>query len=173
MTFDTVCPNPLVRNKLRKGRCKMATTSMWVIKERIDHVISYTTNKEKTKNNNYNSNQYGDLNRLLNYTTNKDKTEKQFYVTGINCTPENAQEKMNATKRFYNKTDGRLAYHGYQSFSSGEVTAKQTHEIGVKIAEEIWGDRFEVVVSTHLLLLLVQNISYKDYNTKIFSLDES
>ena len=43
-----------------------------------------------------------------------------------------------------------MAFHGYQSFEKGEVTPEVAHEIGVKLAEEMWGDRFEVVVSTHL-----------------------
>jgi len=29
------------------------------------------------------------------------------------------------------------------------VTAETAHEIGVKLAQELWGDRFEVVVATH------------------------
>lgn len=30
------------------------------------------------------------------------------------------------------------------------MTAEKAHEIGVKLAEEIWGDKFQVIVSTHL-----------------------
>ncbi len=41
-------------------------------------------------------------------------------------------------------------YHGYQSFKHGEVDAKTAHEIGVKLAEKMWGDRFQVIVATHL-----------------------
>ena len=29
----------------------MATTKIWKVQKRIDHVINYATNKEKTKNN--------------------------------------------------------------------------------------------------------------------------
>lgn len=36
------------------------------------------------------------------------------------------------------------------SFVEGEVTPEQAHEIGVKLAEELWGDKFQVVVSTHI-----------------------
>ena len=38
----------------------------------------------------------------------------------------------------------------YQSFAEGEVDAKTAHEIGVKLAKELFEDRFEVVVATHL-----------------------
>ena len=32
----------------------------------------------------------------------------------------------------------------------GEVTPELAHQIGVELAKKLWGDRFEVVVSTHL-----------------------
>lgn len=54
------------------------------------------------------------------------------------------------TKRRYGKTGGRTCYHGYQSFKAGEVDADTAHKIGVALAKELWGDRFEVVVATHL-----------------------
>lgn len=81
---------------------------------------------------------------------NKDKTEEFFYVSGINCEIETALQQMNQTKRLFNKTKGILGFHGYQSFKEGEVNPELAHEIGVKLANEMWGDRFEVVVSTHL-----------------------
>ena len=59
-------------------------------------------------------------------------------------------EDMINTKKRFNKTDGILAYHAYQSFKENEVTPELAHEIGIKLAEEMWGDKFEVVVSTHL-----------------------
>ena len=43
-----------------------------------------------------------------------------------------------------------VCYHGFQSFKHGEVTPEQAHEVGVKLAERMWGDRFQVIVATHL-----------------------
>ena len=43
-----------------------------------------------------------------------------------------------------------MAFHGYQSFAPGECTPAMAHEIGVKLAEELWGSRFQVIVATHL-----------------------
>ena len=54
------------------------------------------------------------------------------------------------TKRLFGQMDGRTCYHGYQSFRAGEVDADTAHRIGVALAKELWGDRFEVVVATHL-----------------------
>lgn len=64
--------------------------------------------------------------------------------------PDTAFYEMTNTKKQFFKTGGIECYHGYQSFVKGEVTAEQAHEIGVKLAEEIWGDKFQVVISTHL-----------------------
>lgn len=43
-----------------------------------------------------------------------------------------------------------MAFHGFQSFAPGECTPEAAHEIGVKLAEEVWGKRFQVLVATHL-----------------------
>lgn len=56
---------------------------------------------------------------------------------------------MELVKTLYRKEDWILAFHGYQSFNKGEVTLKIAHEIGVRLAEEMCGDRFQVVESTH------------------------
>lgn len=57
---------------------------------------------------------------------------------------------MMATKRRYGKLGGNVAYHGYQSFVSEEVTPAEAHRIGVETARRMWGDNYEVVVTTHL-----------------------
>ena len=54
------------------------------------------------------------------------------------------------TKRRFEKEGGTIAYHGYQSFKENEVTPGLAHKIGVELAQELWGDRFEVLVATHL-----------------------
>lgn len=55
-----------------------------------------------------------------------------------------------AVKRRYGKENGTVAYHGYQSFAPGEATPEIAHEIGVKLAQRLWGDRYQVLVATHL-----------------------
>lgn len=128
----------------------MATTSLWKVEARLDKVIRYTTNIKKTKNERYNSELYNGLHDTLEYAKSNWKTEKQLYVTGINCLEQNVLQEMILTKKHFGKEKGILAFHGFQSFVHGEVTAKQAHEIGVKLAEELWGDKYEVLVSTHL-----------------------
>ena len=63
---------------------------------------------------------------------------------------DDAVYDMISTKKYFGKEKGILAYHGFQSFAEGEVTAKVAHEIGEKLALELWGDEYEVIVTTHL-----------------------
>ena len=130
----------------------MATTKIWKVQKRLDHVIVYATNEEKTrkKSNGYGIDRFDSIRKVMTYATNPDKTEKQFYTTGINCEVKDSVKQMQLVKMIYGKENGILAFHAYQSFNEGEVTPEIAHEIGVKLAIEMWGDRFQVVVSTHL-----------------------
>jgi len=72
------------------------------------------------------------------------------FVSGVNCHPDTAGEEMLMVKRRFGKEGGTLAYHGYQSFAPGEATPELAHEIGIKLAQRLWGDRYQVLVATHL-----------------------
>ena len=86
----------------------------------------------------------------MNYTTQDYKTEEQRCVSGVNCIPEIARDEMMMVKRQFGKEGGITAFHGYQSFAPGEVTPEQAHKIGVELACKLWGDRFQVIMATHL-----------------------
>ena len=73
------------------------------------------------------------LHNVLEYVEADFKTEKQYFVSGINCTPETALEEMLITKQQYNKMGGIQGFHAFQSFAEGEVTPEQAHAIGVKL----------------------------------------
>ena len=126
----------------------MATTKIWAVKSRMDHVLDYATNEDKTSLK-WSETDLQAMRDVMNYAMNDAKTEKQFYVSGLNCDPTNARKQMVRTKRVFKKEDGILAFHGYQSFKPGEVTPEIAHEIGVKLAEELWPDH-QVIVATHL-----------------------
>lgn len=57
---------------------------------------------------------------------------------------------MQATKQRFGKLGGVVGYHFIQSFAPGEVTPEQAHTIGVAFAQRLFGDRYEVVIGTHL-----------------------
>ncbi len=126
----------------------MATTAIWDVTDRLKRVIDYATNPDKTAQDRAEKNE--GLRQVLEYAKADAKTERQLYVSGINCDPLTAYEQMQRTKRQFQKTEGIVAFHGYQAFAPGEATPEIAHAIGVKLAQELWGDRFEVVVSTHL-----------------------
>lgn len=124
----------------------MATTSLWHIKGQLSDLIDYVENPEKTK-------LTSDIKNFVNvfsYDINPNKTNNQQFVTAINCKKEIALGQMILTKKQFNKEDKYIAWHGYQSFKPDEVTPELCHEIGVKLAKQMWGDRFQVIVSTHL-----------------------
>ena len=123
----------------------MATTKIWKIDKRLDNVVDYVVNEKKTD-----SSSYYNLHKVAEYVKASYKTEKQLYVTAINCSEDNIVQEMMETKRLFDKEDGILGYHAFQSFCEGEVTPELAHKIGIKLAEELWGDRFQVVVTTHL-----------------------
>lgn len=128
----------------------MATTKIWAVKDNLKRVLDYVSNPEKTENTDFDKYEFKGLENVLNYTTDDMKTEKQFYVSGINCDSTNALWQMTNTKKAAHKEEGVLAFHCYQSFKPGEITPETAHQIGIELAKRMWGDDFEVVVSTHL-----------------------
>lgn len=123
----------------------MAITKIWAVKDDLRRVLNYIENPDKTK-----EEPSDGLKEVLAYTTQGYKTNEKEYITGINCEPSTSLKQMMNTKLSYNKMDGRLAFHAVQSFKPGEVTPEQCHALGVQLAKQMWGNRFEVVVSTHL-----------------------
>lgn len=124
----------------------MATTKIWSIRGDVGHVLRYVQDENKTEP----GRQPDTLDAVLSYVGRGDKTNAQQFVSGINCAPDVARTEMMAVKRHFSKTDGIVAFHGYQSFAPGEVTPELAHEIGVQLANELWGTTYQVVIATHL-----------------------
>ena len=143
----------------------MATTSIWRVKGWLGKVVIYAENPEKTANPKFyadrelNEQDGQQLSDVIRYAINSEKTQEMGsedgaplhrFVSGINCSPATARDEMLAVKKRFGKEDGTVAYHGYQSFAPGEATPELAHEIGVKLATRLWGDRYQVIVATHL-----------------------
>jgi len=111
----------------------------------LDKVLRYINDPAKT----ITSQDATELQKILHYAADPDKTEALHLVSGVNCGADTALREMDAAKKFWKQTGGRVAYHGYQSFAPGEVTPDIAHQMGVELAQAIWGDRFQVVVATH------------------------
>jgi hypothetical protein len=143
----------------------MASTSIWSVKGWLGKVVIYVENPDKTENPEFYKKQditdrdAQGLSDVINYATETEKTQKhddenteilKNFVSGVNCTPATARDEMMAVKKRYGKENGIVAFHGYQSFAPGEATPEMAHEIGIKLAQRLWGDRFQVIVATHL-----------------------
>lgn len=157
-------PKPLLYRKKFKGVFNMATTAIWDVKGWLGKVVIYVENPDKTDNPKFfekpdmtDAERQG-LSDVLTYAANPAKTEQieesgsvqKSFVDGINCLPSTARNEMLAVKKRFGKDGGIVAFHGYQSFAPGEATPEVAHEIGVKLAQVLWGDRFQVLVATHL-----------------------
>lgn len=128
----------------------MAVTKIKRIRGNPGDPLSYIGNPEKTRNRDFSEADRQALADIIAYAADEKKMEKQYFTTGINCDVENAREQFNITKLSFNKTGGIVCGHCMQSFDGYEVTPEEAHEIGVQMSKELWGDRFQIVVATHL-----------------------
>ena len=117
------------------------------MKGSLKKVLDYADNPDKTTEKKFLDD---DLYAALRYTENDSKTDEKKYVSGINCSASFAYEEMMAVKRRFGERGKVIAYHGFQSFQAGEVTPEQAHQIGIETARRMWGDEYEIVVTTHL-----------------------
>ena len=145
----------------------MAVTKIWNIKGKAGSPLEYIANPDKTQRE-FTESERQALADVIAYAANEDKTEKLFYTTGINCSVEFARDQFDTTKLRFGKTGGNVAYHAYQSFAPGEVTPDEAHAIGVQLAKELWGDRFQMVVATHTNShcvhshIVINSVSFRD-----------
>lgn len=128
----------------------MAVTSIWPVTSNLSKVIRYVENPEKTTEENRGEQAaLHSIEGVVQYAADDLKTERREYVTCIGCDETRAAEQFMMTKRRLRKTNGRLCFHGYQSFKPGEVDAQTAHEIGKELVKRMWGEDFEVIIATH------------------------
>lgn len=122
----------------------MAVIKAFAVRKQLKKTVNYITDKEKTDS---------DLAKKIDYALNSEKTSsEQFLYESVINLPDvkTAYERMQATKKHFGKTGGVLGYHIIQSFKPGEITADRCHELGRKLASEMFGAGFEIVIGTHL-----------------------
>lgn len=127
----------------------MAVIKVFAVRKQLKKTVNYITDSEKTNSN---------LSHMIDYALNSEKTastvsasEQFLYESVINLSDvKTAYERMQATKKRFGKTGGVLGYHIIQSFKPGEIKADRCHELGRKLAGEMFGAGFEIVIGTHL-----------------------
>lgn len=92
------------------------------------------------------------LKKAIQYICNPEKTDGTLLIDSYGCTPETADIEFEWTRKKAkdNGKESHLARHFIQSFSPGETTPEQAHEIGKKLADEILGAKYEYILSTHI-----------------------
>ena len=120
----------------------MAYTSLIPVRH-LDRAISYVRDKNKIT-------KPGSLEEAVDYALNRDKTEAVCFETGLSCLCETAFTDMKENVQRWHKTGGVQGYHLVQSFAEGEVTPELAHQIGVELADQLLGGRYQAVVTTHL-----------------------
>lgn len=143
----------------------MAVTGFWPVYRNLKATLDYADNSNKTTLPEYLDE---DLYAALRYVENDNKTDRQVFVGGINCSKQNAYAEMIAVQRRFGLRGKVIGYHGIQSFKEGEVTPEQAFEIGKETARQMWGDRYQVLVTVHLNTdnihchFVVNPVSFKD-----------
>lgn len=143
----------------------MAVTGFWPIYKNLKATLDYADNPDKTTAREYLDE---DLYAALSYAENDNKTDRKMYVGGINCSKQNAYSEMIAVQRRFGVRGKVVGYHGIQSFKEGEVTPERAFEIGKATARQMWGEKYQVLVTVHLNTdnvhchFVVNPVSFKD-----------
>ena len=130
----------------------MATTKIWNVKAHVSKLLAYVANKNKTTmeiENGFDDEEMRLAAEMLGLSPDHFATEEKEFVTGINCTSENANEVMLTLLEGTSHSEIQ-AYHGIRSFKPGEVTPDVAHAIGVQLANQLWGEDFPIIVATHI-----------------------
>ena len=90
------------------------------------------------------------LKAAIDYICNPAKTDGKLLVSSYGCTAETADIEFGWTRRHAIDKGYNLGRHLIQAFSPGEVSPEEAHEIGMQLANEILGGKYEFVLTTHV-----------------------
>ena len=90
------------------------------------------------------------LKAAIDYICNPEKTDGKLLVSAYGCAAETADIEFAWTRSHAIDKGTNLGRHLIQAFQPGEVTPEQAHEIGMELAREILGGRYEFVLTTHI-----------------------
>ena len=90
------------------------------------------------------------LKAAIDYICNPVKTDGKLLVSSYGCTAETADIEFEWTRRHSIDKGSNLGRHLIQAFEPGEVTPEEAHEIGMELAREVLGGKYEFVLTTHI-----------------------
>ena len=97
------------------------------------------------------------LKAAIDYICNPEKTDGKLLVSSYGCTAETADIEFEWTRHHSIDKGTHLGRHQIQAFEPREVTPEEAHEIGMELAKEILGGKYEFVLTTHINKDLVHN----------------
>lgn len=109
------------------------------------------------------------LKAAIDYICNPAKTDGKLLVSSFGCAAETADIEFEWTRRHAIDKGTNLGRHLIQAFAPGEVSSEEAHEIGMELAKEILGGKYEFVLTTHIDKghihnhLLWNAVSFADY----------
>ena len=90
------------------------------------------------------------LKAAIVYICNPAKTDGSLLISAYGCSAETADIEFAWTRRHAIDKGENLGRHLIQAFAPGEVTPEEAHRIGLELAKEILGGKYEFVLTTHI-----------------------
>ena len=90
------------------------------------------------------------LKAAIDYICNPAKTDGSLLISAYGCSAETADIEFAWTRRHAIDKGENLGRHLIQAFAPGEVTPEKAHQIGLELAKEILGGKYEFVLTTHI-----------------------
>ena len=114
------------------------------------------------------------LKAAIDYILNPEKTDGKLLASSFGCGLETADIEFAWTRETAGDRGTHLGRHLIQSFAVGETTPEEAHKIGMELAKEILGGKYEFVLTTHvdkdhlhnhLIFNAVSFVDYKKYHS--------
>ena len=90
------------------------------------------------------------LKAAIDYICNPAKTDSSLLISAYGCSAETADIEFAWTRQHSIDKGENLGRHLIQAFAPGEVTPEEAHQIGLELAKEILGGKYEFVLTTHI-----------------------
>ena len=90
------------------------------------------------------------LKAAIDYICNPVKTDGSLLISSYGCSAETADIEFAWTRQHAIDKGKNLGRHLIQAFAPGEVTPEEAQQIGLELAKEILGGKYEFVLTTHI-----------------------
>lgn len=90
------------------------------------------------------------LKATIDYICNPDKTDEKLLVSSFGCAAENADIEFEWTRRHAIGKGTHKDRHLIQAFEPGEMSLEEAHRIGIELAREALGGKYEFVLTAYI-----------------------